>query len=98
MDHRHRQRQSLANAEGKGLRQVIGMFGEPELIDKLVYPPGDPWGGNVKYARMELEILPHRQLRVERKRLRHIADPLAGFDVVGVHGATEQARLARAGG
>ena len=40
--------------------------------------------------RMQLEILPHRELAVERERLRHVADFLTRLHIVGCHGLAEQ--------
>ena len=38
---------------------------------------------------MQLEILPHGKLAVERKRLRHVANVLPRFHVVGAHRLAE---------
>ena len=46
---------------------------------------------------MQLEVLPHRQLAVQREGLGHVADALAGLHVVRVHRFAEQQRLALAG-
>ena len=40
--------------------------------------------------RMQLEILPHRELAVERERLRHVADVLTRLHIVGAHRFAEQ--------
>ena len=39
---------------------------------------------------MQLEILPDRELAVEREGLRHVADVLARLHVVGAHRLAEQ--------
>ena len=46
---------------------------------------------------MQHQVLPHRQLAVQGKRLRHVADPLACGHVAWVDRLTEQQRLALAG-
>ncbi len=46
---------------------------------------------------MQVEVLPHAQLAVQREGLRHVADALAGLHVVRVHRLAEQQRLALAG-
>ena len=50
----------------------------------------------VKQARVKVEILAHRQLGIERERLRHIADALARIEIAGVDRLAEQQRFARA--
>ena len=39
--------------------------------------------------RVQLEILPHGKLAVERERLRHVANVLARLHVVGCHRLAE---------
>src|SRR5215470_5314181 len=40
--------------------------------------------------RVQLEILPHRELAVEGKCLRHVADVLTRYHIVGAHHFPEQ--------
>ena len=46
---------------------------------------------------MKIEVLPDREFRIQRERLRHVADAIARIHVVGVERFSEQERLAGAG-
>ncbi len=51
----------------------------------------------VEQVRVKLQILPDRQLGIERERLRHIADPIARLQIAGIERPAEQQRFAFAG-
>jgi hypothetical protein len=90
MDQRHRQRQALAQAERQRVRQRIHHRSEVEPLHHL----GDA-GGNVlrrqpEQAGVQVEILRHRQLGIEREGLRHVADALAHAHVARIDLRTEQ--------
>ena len=42
---------------------------------------------------VKVEVLPQRQLRIERERLRHESHPPPGFDVAGIHHAAKEPGL-----
>jgi hypothetical protein len=54
---------------------------------------GETGGGlvrrQVEKARVQLEILPHGEFGIERKRLRHVADAPARIDVAGIERLAE---------
>ena len=94
VDHRDRERQALADAEREPLGERVGDLAESEARDHLVDARRDAIGGQVEDVRVQLEVLAHRQLAVEREALRHEADPLAGLDVARVDRTAEEQRLA----
>ena len=51
----------------------------------------------MEQPRVQIEVLPHRELGIERERLRHVADAVARAHVAGVERLAEQQRLALAG-
>ena len=51
-------------------------------------------GRQMIQPRVEPEVLPHRQLAVEREGLRHVTDALPDLEVLGVDRLAEQLRLA----
>ena len=51
----------------------------------------------VKQARVKIEVLPHRELGIERERLRHVADAMARLQIACVERPAEQQRFALAG-
>jgi hypothetical protein len=52
--------------------------------------------GEVEQAGVQVEVLAHRQLAIQRERLRHVAHAPARLQVFGVELAAEQQRLAGA--
>ena len=61
-----------------GFGQRVGDGVEVEAVEQLVDPRVRARSrGQVEQARVQLEVLPHRQLGVEREGLRHEADALA---------------------
>ena len=82
---RNRQRQSLTDARAASLmpadrdnRQARtgGSVRRCGSLARLL--------GNVKQPRMQLQVLAHRQLGIERERLRHVADAIARAQIGGV--------------
>ena len=51
----------------------------------------------VEQTRVQIEVLPDRQLGIERERLRHVADAIARVQVAGIERPAEQQRFALAG-
>ncbi len=93
---RDRKRQPLANAERKRRCQAVEMFGQIALLDQFRDAACREGGGQVKQPGVQLEILPHRQLAVEREGLRHVADAAACLDIAGLQALAEDQRLALA--
>ena len=73
---------------------LVEMILQAELFDKLADARRRFSGGKMKKPRMKHEVLPDRQLGIERERLRHVADAAARIDVAGVERLAEQQRLA----
>ena len=67
---------------------------QAESIDLLDDPSIGPLAGQVEDPGVELEVLSHRKLAVERECLRHVAHALSGRQVVGVNEIAEQLGLA----
>lgn len=93
MDHRHRQRQPLANAERERLGQRILNLRQHKTFAHLLNALGDFRFRDVKQPGVELKVLSNRQLAVQRKRLRHVAHPAAGVDIFRVNRLTKQPGL-----
>ncbi len=98
MDDRHRQRQTLTDAQRQGGRQGVFHFAEHETLAHFRHPPGDLAVRNMKQAGVQFEVLPDGQFAIERESLRHIAHPLAGGDIFRVDRLAEQPGFAFAGG
>jgi len=96
VDHRNGQREPLADSERKVQCQMIEIVGEREAVHQIVDPGTGLVARQVKQPGVELEILPHRELGIERKRLRHVADAAAQPDVAGIDRLAEQPCLTRA--
>ena len=73
--------------------ELIEVGVESETPNKLGNARSRLLARQVKKAGVKLEILAGRQLRVERKRLRHIADALAGIEIGRVDPACRGGRL-----
>ncbi len=97
MDHGHRQRQALTHTQRQATGQAVGLAAEVEAREHLLHARATPFGRQVEQPCVQVEVLPHGQLAVQRKRLGHVADPLAGLHVMRVHRLAEQQRLALAG-
>ena len=97
VDHRHRQREPLPDAERQVLREVVEVIAEPKLASQLRNPRGDPCRRQMKQPRVQVKVLPHRQLRIEREGLRHESDALPRFDVVGINLVAEEPGLTLGG-
>ncbi len=97
VDRGHRQRQALPQPDGQPPRQAVHHGGQIEAFQHFVHPPRNPGGGRPEQPGMQLQVLPHRQLRVKGEELGHIADAAAGGKVVWVHFLPEQPGMAFAG-
>ena len=93
-----RQGEPLLEPQGELSRRRVQVRAQAEAFREFVDPGACPVSGKVEDLGMEIEVLPDRQLAVEREGLRHVADPIAGGQVVGVHGLAEELRLALGGG
>ena len=71
---------------------------EVEPLDQLRDTGGPLLLGQMKKLGVQLQIVPHRQLGIEREGLRHVADAPACRHAVRIDGPAEEPRLALAGG
>ena len=76
MDDRATERQALFPAARQGAGQLALAAGQVRHRDQLGDAPPLLAGRQLIDAGVELEILLHRQVVVEREALRHVADPL----------------------
>ena len=90
VEHGHRKLQSLLDAKRQAFRLGIGYVFQVVSFQQLFDSTFDLVCREMVKMRMQLEILPHRKLAVERERLRHVADVLARLHVVGAHRLAEQ--------
>ena len=60
-------RKPLANAERKRKRLLIEIWAKTELTGELVNASGRSIAGQVKQPRVEIEVLSHRELSIERE-------------------------------
>ena len=77
VDNRDGKRKPLADAERQIQGAMIEIIGEAEALDQFGDARLRLARRQVEQARVKIEVLPHRQLGVERERLRHVADPIA---------------------
>ena len=98
VQHGDRQGEPLLQPQREVLGRGFEVRAQAEAVDQLDDPGVGPVSGQVEDLGVEVEVLPHRKLAVERECLRHVADALAGGQVVGVHGLAEQLCLAFRGG
>ena len=98
MDDRHRQRQTLTDAQRQGGGQGVFHLAEHEALAHFRHPTGDFAVRNMKQAGVQFEVLPDGQFAIEREGLRHIAHPLAGGDILRIDRLAEQPGFAFAGG
>ena len=90
VDDGHGERQALANAERKPGRQVVGVGGETEAREQSLDPPADLRRRQVEQPGVEIQVLPDRELCIKREALRHVADPFARRQLVGLRLFAEQ--------
>jgi hypothetical protein len=93
VDHRHGQRQALADAQRQALGEHLHDLGQAEARGHLGHPRGDLGGRHMEQLGVQHQVLPHRQLAVQGERLRHVADPPARGHVTRVHRLVEQQGL-----
>ena len=91
VDHRHGQRQALAHAERQrvGQRVHASRRGRSAATSSSIRA-GICVCGQVKQPGVQDQVLPHRQLGVEREGLRHVADARRIVDVAGIDRLAEQ--------
>ena len=97
MDHRHGERQTLAHAERQRLGTGVDDACEIETLGKLRDARGDVLRGQSIEPRMQVQVLPHAQLAVERKGLGHEPQTPAQRRVLRIHRPVEDPRLALGG-
>jgi hypothetical protein len=85
VQHGHGKLQSLLDAERQAFRLGVGHVFQIVALQQLLDPAFDLVCGQMIEMRVQLEILPHRELAVEGKCLRHVADVLTRRHVVGAH-------------
>ena len=90
------QRQPLPHAERKAVGHRVDVGRQAEALDQRRQPGVGV--GQLEQAGVQVQVLAHRQLAIEREGLRHVADAAAALQIRGVHRLAEQPRLAGAGG
>ena len=78
---RDRQLQALTNAERQAFRLDVGHLAEPEPVEHFVDALAARGDREIEQLGVELEVLPDRELAIEREGLRHVADATAHLDV-----------------
>ena len=94
MDDRDGERQPLTDSQRQIQRSLVEIVSETEPSDQLGDARLRLFGAQMVEVRMKFEVLLDRKLRVERERLRHVADAIAGTHVARLQGLAEQQRLA----
>ena len=97
MDHRHRQRQALTDAQRHIVGQGVDDFSQSEALHQFVHPGRNSGLGQGEQACMQDEVLAHGEFPVERKSLRHIANAAPRLNVARIDDLAEQPRGALAG-
>ena len=97
MHHGHGQRQALADAQRQAGGRCIEKLAQAETGNQFIGARADALGRQVKQPCMQIEILAHAQFAIERKRLRHVADLLARFQIASIHRLAEQRGIAGTG-
>ena len=92
------QRQALADAERQIQRALVEISAQSEAADQIGDARLRRAGRQMEQMRVQIEVLSHRQLGVERERLRHVADARPRLHVAGIDRLAEQQRLAVGGG
>lgn len=91
------EREPLADAERQILGALVDMIRETEAFDQFGNARFPLSRRQVEQARVQIEVLPDREFRIKRERLRHIADALARVQVACIERPAEQQRFALAG-
>ena len=91
------QRQALAHAKGQLLGQFVGDIGQPEARHHLGDAGFALRGGHLEDACVQVEVLAHGQLAIQREGLRHVAHAAPHRQVVRVDRLSEQLGMALAG-
>ncbi len=94
MDHRHRERQTLAHAERQRLGASVDHACEVEALGKLRNARGNILRGQSIDPRMQIEVLAHAELAIEREGLGHETQAPAQRRVLRIHRPVEDPRLA----
>ena len=90
MDHGGRELKPLTDAERQVFRRRVGIGFEIEALHQVRDARTRLVVGQVEQAGMQVHVLAHRQLAIEREGLRDIADAAPGLHVAGVEGVSEQ--------
>ena len=77
--------QPLLVAQGQAVCHLPKLFRKAELPHHLINAPGELPAPQAVYAAIKMQILLHRQVSIEGKLLRHIADALPGLVPVAAH-------------
>jgi hypothetical protein len=88
------QLQALAHAQRQAGRMDAGHVAQLELVQRARHRLARRLAFHAVQARMQLQVLVHGQLFIEREGLRHIADLHAGRHVAGIDRLAEQLRRA----
>src|SRR6516165_6657078 len=80
------------------LGALLQVIRQPELSDQFGHALIYPLARQVKQMGVQLEVLPHRELRVQRERLRHEADTGAQGDIASIDRLSEEPCFAVIGG
>ncbi|MNN11188.1 hypothetical protein D3C81_1241350 [compost metagenome] len=76
---------------------LVGDGAEVETLDQLGDARRAFGFGQIEKPRVQVEVLPHAELAIQREALGHEADPLARGQILGVHRIAQQCRAAFAG-
>ena len=93
VDQRHGELQALPLSQRERVGQRLHDLIEAEPRGRLFDALRDLVLGHVKELGVQDQVLPHRQLGIEREGLRHVADLAADGDVVGIDRLAEQPGL-----
>ena len=93
VDQRHRQRESLPLPQGERVRQDVDDLRQAEALDGGFNPVGDLLLRDLEQPCVEDQVLPDRQLGIEREALRHVAHPPPGGEVLALDLSAEQPGL-----
>ena len=96
MDNGDGERKPLTNAEWKGKCLLIEVRTRPNWLTSSSMRRAAICRGEMKQLRVEIKVLSHRELGIERERLRHIADAIARAHVASIDRPSEQQSLASA--
>src|SRR4029077_990200 len=76
---------------GESARLHVAQLAELDLLEELVHPPGSRAAAHAVDAGEEAKVLLHREVRIERERLGHVAH--VPLDLVVLAGDVESGDL-----